>query len=79
MMAADQTGNDPHTDHSIMPEQPPIQRLELTLSLSPTMAQRLMKAAESQKRTASDVAMLLLDKYLPPLDSGGKKTVIPYV
>jgi hypothetical protein len=54
-------------------------RIPLTLQLSAEVAARLTLAAESQRRTAADLAADLLDRYLPRLPaSGAKKGNIPY-
>jgi hypothetical protein len=62
-----------------MAEKPLSNRVVLTLSLTPDVAQRLQWAAEAQKRTAAELAADLLDRYLPRVQPGGpKKGKIPY-
>ncbi len=57
----------------------PSEKLSLTLHLPADVARRLMVAAETQKRSAADLAADLLDRYLPrPPTSGPKKGNIPY-
>jgi hypothetical protein len=54
------------------------QKVPLTLQISPEVAQRLMLAAETQRRVASELAADLLDRYLPKLPTAGPKKSIPY-
>jgi hypothetical protein len=51
----------------------------LTLHLPAELAVRLKVAAEAQKRPATEVAIDLLDRFLPRVPAGGqKKGGIPY-
>ena len=57
----------------------PSDKIALTLHLSADVAKRLMVAAESQRRSAADLAAELLDRHLPrPQTSPPKKGTIPY-
>lgn len=54
-------------------------KIPLTVHLSAEVAARLKVAAETQRRTAADLAADLLDRYLPRLPTAGaKKGNIPY-
>jgi hypothetical protein len=54
-------------------------RILLALHLSPELAARLKLASETQRRSAPELAVDLLERYLPhPPASGGKKVNIPY-
>ena len=54
-------------------------KIPLTLQLTADVAARLKLAAETQRRSAADLAADLLDRYLPRPPSGGpKKGSIPY-
>jgi hypothetical protein len=54
-------------------------KLPLTIYLSAEVAARLKSAADAQRRSATDLAAELLDRYLPrPPSSGPKKGSIPY-
>jgi hypothetical protein len=54
-------------------------KIPLTLHLPAEMAVRLKLAAEAQRQSATDLAVGLLDRYLPQLPSAGeKKGNIPY-
>jgi hypothetical protein len=62
-----------------MAEQTSGGRILLALHLSPELAARLKLASETQQRSATELAVDLLDRYLPrTLASGGKKVNIPY-
>lgn len=57
----------------------PDEQNRLTIDLPEDLAKRLMLAAATRKRAASDVVAELLDRYLPHLEARGKKkTEIPY-
>lgn len=54
-------------------------KIPLTLQLPADVAARLKLAAEAQKRPAAELAVDLLDQFLPRLPaSGQKKGGIPY-
>jgi len=54
-------------------------KIPLTLHLPAEVAVRLKLAAETQKRPAPELAVELLDRFLPRLPAGGqKKGSIPY-
>ena len=54
-------------------------KIPLTLQLSADVAARLQAVAELQKRSAADLAVDLLDRNLPRLQTGeSKKKKIPY-
>ena len=54
-------------------------KIPLTLHLPMELAVRLNSAAETQRRFPADLAIDLLDRYLPPSPSSGQKKVdIPY-
>ena len=54
-------------------------KIPLTLHLSAEVAARLKLAADAQKRPATELAVDLLDRYLPRSPAGGqKKGNIPY-
>jgi len=54
-------------------------KIPLTLHLPAELAVRLKVAAEAQKRPATEVAIDLLDRFLPRVPAGGqKKGGIPY-
>ena len=54
-------------------------KIPLTLHLPAEVAARLKVAAEAQKRPATELAVDLLDRYLPRVPAGGqKKGAIPY-
>lgn len=62
-----------------MPDKNSPEKIPLTLHLSADMAARLKVAAERQQQTAADVAIELLDRYLPrPSTAMPKKGSIPY-
>ena len=62
-----------------MVEQSTSGKIPLTLHLSAEVAARLKLAAETQRRTAADLAVDLLDRYLPRLPTAdSKKGNIPY-
>jgi hypothetical protein len=62
-----------------MGEQPSRGRILLALHLSPELAARLKLAAETQRRSAGELAVDLLDRYLPRTPAEGvKKVNIPY-
>jgi hypothetical protein len=54
------------------------EKVPLMLHVSPEVAQRLMLAAETQRRNAAELAADLLDRYLPKLPTAGPKKSIPY-
>jgi hypothetical protein len=54
-------------------------KIPLTLHLSADVAARLKLAADAKKREPADLAVALLDQYLPrPQVGGQKKGSIPY-
>ena len=54
-------------------------KIPLTLQLPAEVAARLKLAAEAQKRPAAELAVDLLERFLPRLPAGGqKKGGIPY-
>jgi len=56
------------------------EKIPLTLHLSADVARRLKSAAEVRKQNAADLAVDLLDRYLPRLQTGeSKKGKIPYM
>ena len=62
-----------------MPEQGAGAKIPLTIYLTGEVAGRLKRAAETQKRTAADLAAELLDRHLPRPPTGrSKKGNIPY-
>ncbi len=62
-----------------MAEQNTSGKIPLTVHLSADVAARLKVAAETQRRSAADLAADLLDRYLPRLPTAGsKKGNIPY-
>ncbi|MCE5269453.1 MAG: ribbon-helix-helix domain-containing protein [Planctomycetaceae bacterium] len=60
-----------------MPQSNPPDKIPVTLHLPAEVAVRLKLAAESQKRPAAELAVELLDRYLPR-PHGPKKGSIPY-
>jgi len=50
----------------------------LTLHMNADLAKRLAVAAEAQKRSAEDLAIDILDRHLPRLQTGSGKGKIPY-
>jgi len=63
-----------------MSEQRPTEKIPLTIYLSADLAQRLKLAAETQKRSAVDLAADLLDRHLPRPPTGAAKSgSIPYM
>jgi hypothetical protein len=57
----------------------PIGKIPITLQLSADVAARLKTAAETQRRSAAELAADLLDRYLPkPPSAGPQKGNIPY-
>ena len=55
------------------------EKFPLTIHLSAEVTKRLMVAAETQRRSAADLAADLLDRNLPRLPSAGQsKGKIPY-
>ena len=56
----------------------PDEKNRLTIDLPEDLAKRLMLAATTRKRPASDVVAELLDRYLPHLAVHEKKKKIPY-
>jgi len=62
-----------------MAEKSADESVPLTLHLSEDLAERLKLAALNQRRAAADVAVALLEKHLPRLQSPEtKKKKIPY-
>jgi hypothetical protein len=54
-------------------------KIPLTLHLPAEVAARLKLAADAQKQPAAELAVDLLDRFLPRLPSAGqKKSSIPY-
>jgi hypothetical protein len=55
------------------------EKIPLTIYLSADVAKRLKAASETQRRPAAELAVDLLDRYLPRLPSSGQqKPNIPY-
>ena len=50
----------------------------LTIELPEDVAERLRQVAAARKRAPSEVAVELLDRYLPRTQTGGKQGSIPY-
>jgi hypothetical protein len=61
-----------------MAEQHTAEKIPLTIYLSADVAGRLKRAAEAQKQSASDLAAVLLDRYLPRTQATAAKGNIPY-
>ena len=61
-----------------MAERSPTDRVPLMLSFPPGIAQRLAQVAEAQKRPVGQLVLDVLDRHLPQLDTGEKKSKIPY-
>jgi hypothetical protein len=62
-----------------MAEPSPSGKIPLTLQLSAELAARLKLAAETQRRPAAELAVDLLERYLPRRPSGdAHKGSIPY-
>jgi hypothetical protein len=62
-----------------MAEKSPADKIALTLYLPSDVAMRLKASADTRKMSAADLAVDLLDRYLPRITPGGqKKGSIPY-
>lgn len=63
-----------------MAEPAPTGKIPITLQLPAELAARLKTAAENQRRPAAELAVELLERYLPkPPGAGTKKSSIPYL